>query len=154
MKHRISLDELYDEPIEMIGIYSPFPSFQLAYHINRHLGIRLEHSGTLEHATHPLGFNVYEYRDTDSGNAYTLFENFALVFSTIEGDNLFSASNTLVQRKVYFLPRMKDYTHFIRVMGEVPDAGSLYPVFRKIPGIEACTGLDPELLKNTPVLYY
>lgn len=118
--HKLSLDDYLEDDYALLGIYSGLEPFQVAYQLNKNLGLRLIRTDKdLDLNFFEAAFPCFVYEDVKLHTHWSLIVNKCLTeqpFMNSSG-SLFSTAGFKEEVVRFIVPEKKDTDYFLKIKG-------------------------------------
>lgn len=157
--HRLTLEEVAQQPFKLFAIHSHVEEYKLAFILNKNLNLCLSRTPTdvdLYNKSGQSFFSLYAYNDQLNYCTYYLVNNKSNSHgtTTIVEDTLFDNEFTLTS--AHLLPEWKKVDFFLKIEGET-DAILKRPFLRylnSISQISTAYGIDKSQIKSEENLIF
>ncbi len=153
-RNSLYLEEIYDEDFRLFSLYSKEPVYRVAFFINRHLGIFLQHSLPIENSKKKVTFPLYEYENGEIEHWF-LLKNWAYAEVPAPSPtlDLFAGENTGL-KKIPYLRQFKEIPYFIKITGDISlSSTEICKAFNKIHIIDYCLEIQEEIKEKKLLLF-
>lgn len=151
--HKVGLEEFSNDDYALIGFQSTLQSFQLAYLLNKNLGILLARTDNdLDFNTKRTKscYSVYEYINNKLDRCWFLISNVSKI--EVEFTGLFSKSEV----KTYLIPEKKELNYFLKLEGNFTNnfITEIKEILDEIPQIKEFDLIEVKTLKSKHFLIF
>lgn len=156
-KHRLHLDDIFEESFELIAIFSHEKDYRLAFLLNTHLGIQLQKATSILDKKNNTEFPVFEYEDKTFYRNWYLLNNHGTIEKEVKNDyDLFTQKATVFHQKVFYIKELKRIPFLLKI--ESDESKDFYEALVKkiadIPQVYAAEILHLTRLKNKNLLIF
>ena len=118
-KHRLILNDIFEEPFQVISIFCHEKDYRLAFLLNTHLEIQLQKATSILDKKSDTEFAVFEYEDKTLYRNWYLLNNFGVIEKDVFNQHdLFTQNTTIFQQKAYYIKDLKKTPFLLKIESE------------------------------------
>lgn len=156
-KHKLDLDDFFEEDFRLIAIYSEEEDYRMAYLLNFYLNLHFVKTENIILDKEDHEFNVYEFKDKTHYIDWFLIHNYFLVNTKSElNQGLFEDFSTETTKPVFLLNELKKAKFLLKI--EADENDQFYDVLIKniiqIPQIYTAELVDLQRIKKLDYLLF